>query len=290
MIELTQRNSLNDFENGNKLDVNDIISIHFSKDIINKDIDRLTQMKENYKNGNDKTNIKILIEYLKNILKKLDDNNSMEICWTEDSNGIVKTYPVSILKEKAYGINSCNYIELDDKQKLVEIDMTELADIIAFEFMYKDMCETHDSIEDLLKDCGIIGYEKSDILTNFFKENGDDVFELSRSYLIGETPYSSYEDETVIDYFHTKKFKSKKYKEVVEYSCKYANFIIMNRFIKNATTAKLDIKPIMLTPTCIAFLLNNVDDNIDVYKSIVEDVSIRAFGRKFIVKPNVSVV
>jgi len=289
MIELTQRNSLNDFENGNKFDTSDVISIHVSKDMITKDINKLTSMKENIKSSKDKTNIDTLIKYLKNIINKLSDDNSIDICWVEDDKEIVRTYPISIINEKAYGIDSCNFMELDDKQKLVEIDTTELADIIAFEFMYRDLCETHDSIEDLLKECGIIGYEDSSILTNFFKENGDNIFELSKVMMVGETPYYSFDDQKIIDYFHTKKFDSKKYKDVVAYSCKYANFIIINRMIKNANTLKIGIKPIMLTPTCIAFMLNNVDDNIDIHKGIIEDISIRAFGRKFIVKPNVSV-
>lgn len=289
MIELTQRNSLNDFENGNKFDTSDVISIHVSKDMITKDINKLTSMKENIKSSKDKTNIDTLIKYLKNIINKISDDNSIDICWVEDDKEIVRTYPISIINEKAYGIDSCNFMELDDKQKLVEIDTTELADIIAFEFMYRDLCETHDSIEDLLKECGIIGYEDSSILTNFFKENGDNIFELSKVMMVGETPYYSFDDQKIVDYFHTKKFDDKKYKDVVAYSCKYANFIIINRMIKNANTLKIGIKPIMLTPTCIAFMLNNVDDNIDIHKGIIEDISIRAFGRKFIVKPNVSV-
>lgn len=291
MIELTQRDSLNDFENGDRFDTNDVITLHISKDMVNKEIKKLTSMKNNkVMNTIDGKNIEKLIKYLKNILNKLnEEDNSIEICWVHDDDDIIHTYPISFINEKAYGIDSCNFIEVDDKQKLVEIDTTDLADIIAFEFMYKDLCETHESIEYLLKNCGIVGYEDSAILTDFFKSNNDNIFELSKSMMIGETPYFSYEDCRIIDYFNTKRFDSKRYSPVVEYSCKYANFIIMNRMIKNANALKIGIKPIMVTPTCIAFMLNDVDDNIDIHKNIIEDISIRAFGRKFVIKPNVNV-
>ena len=288
MIELTQRDSINDFDNGNKIDTTDIIKLHISSEMLDREMSRIEKMGSVIKSDYDKKNISILTKYLNNIKKKMDENNDIEICWTPDGT-MAKTYPISIINERAYNFDTCNIIEIGDRQKIVEVNLTDLADIIAFEFMYRDLYETHDSIEELLKNCGIIGYEDSSILTNLFKENGDNVYELSKSMKIWDTPYYSYEDKTIIDYFHMKKFKKDTYKDVVEYSCKYAAFIILNKFIKNAMHVKMDIKPIMLTPTHIAFMLNDVDDNIDI-STIIEDVSIRVFGRKFVIKPNVTVL
>lgn len=265
----------------------DEVSVTVNSELIKKDIDRLKGMLAEPKNRYDAANLKGLIAYLEKLLKNVLEDSTFELCW-ELKDNIPESYPLNIINERVYGIDICNYIEVAENEKLVQMDMTDLADIIAFEIMARDLGETHASIEELLKDCGIIGFEPASLLTDFFKENGDRVYELSKSMKIGETPYYSYDTKKVHDYFSSKEFKTKEYRDVVEYSCKYANTIIANTIVKNSLHCNIDIKMIMLNATSITFIVNATDE-VNIKNNIIEEISVRAFGRRFKIEPDIQI-
>lgn len=284
MIELIQHkiNSTDLSANFNKLNE---FTVTVNKDIIRKDIDRLKKDLTETKNKYNKANINGLLAYLEKILKHTDEESKFDICWvTESKDGLPYTYPLQLVNEPLYGINTCNYIELDSSEKLIEINLADLADIIAFEFMYKDLGESHESVEELLKDCGIIGFEKSDLLINFFKENGDNLFELSKTMMIDDSPYKSSENRTIIDYFHSKEFKDKSYREVVDYSCRYANTAIANSILKNYLRNDINVKLIAVSATNITLIVDS-DNEVEI-----DEIAIRVFGRRFLIEPKISVL
>lgn len=265
----------------------DEVAVNVNVELIKKDIERLKVMLAEPKNRYDAANIKGLIAYLEKLLKNVLEDSTFELCW-EIKDNLPQSYPLSLINEKAYGIDISNYIEVAENEKLVQMDMTDLADIIAFEIMARDLGETHESIEELLKDCGIIGFESASLLTDFFKENGDRVYELSKSMKIGETPYYSYDTKKVHDYFSSKEFKTKEYREVVEYSCKYANTIIANTIVKNSLHCNIDIKLIIVNATNITFIVNATDE-VNIKNNIIEEISVRAFGRRFKIEPSIQI-
>lgn len=264
----------------------DEITIHLNKGIIEKDLERLRTLAEKPTNKYDKANINYLISYLQKLMKNINSESEFDMCW-EIRDGLPYTYPLNLINERAYGIDICNYVELSENEKLIHMNMKDLDDIIAFEFMARDLGETHESIEELLKNCGIIGFEPASLLTDFFKKNGDNVYELSKSMKIEKTPYYSYENRKVHDYFSSKEFKTKEYREVVEYSCKYANTIIANTLIKNATH-RGETKLIMLNATDIALIVS-VDSDEEIKQKILEEISIRSFGRRFKIEPCIQI-
>lgn len=284
MVELMQ-NKISSEAALSQYDKMDEVSVSINKDLVLKDMDKLNKMMENPKNKFDKANIKGLITYLNTLLKKMLDDSTLEVCW-HIKDGMPETYPFNLINERIYGINTCNYIELGSDEKLVEMDMTSLADIIAFEFMSRDLDQTHETIEELLKDCGIIGFEPASLLTNFFKENGDEVYRLSKSMKIIDTPYYSYDNKKVQDYFYSKEFKTDRYADVVEYSCKYANVLIANAIIKNSLHSNVELKLLMVDATNIAFIVNTTDE-VNIKQNIIGDISIRTFGRRFQIEPNI---
>lgn len=258
-------------------------------DLINKDLERLKGYLNDTKSTYDKNNIKALIKYLEKLLKNIEDDSTFEMCWNfSNKEELPCSYPLSLINEKAYGINTCNYIEINENEKLIEFDMQDLADIIAFDFMYKDLGESHDTIEDLLKDCGIVGYESADVLLNYFKSTGDNMYKLSKTMKMEDTPYYSFETKRISDYFHSTEFKGNSYKDVVEYSCKYANSIIANAIIKRCKHFSLNGKLLMLNATNIAIMVT-MSEEINVRKEILDDISIRVFGRHFLIEPKISV-
>lgn len=264
----------------------DEITIHLNKGIIEKDLERLRTLAEKPTNKYDKANINYLIAYLQKLMKNITSESEFDMCW-EIRDGLPYTYPLNLINERAYGIDICNYVELSENEKLIHLNMKDLDDIIAFEFMARDLGETHESIEELLKNCGIIGFESASLLTDFFRKNGDNVYELSKSMKIDKTPYYSYENRKVHDYFSSKEFKTKEYREVVEYSCKYANTIIANTLIKNAAHSG-ETKLIMLNATDIALIVSVYSDD-EIKQKILEEISIRSFGRRFKIEPCIQI-
>lgn len=288
MIELTQY-KLNSTDLCGAFTKLGEISVTMNKDIIKKDIDRLKAEMAATKNKYNKLNLEALVTYLTKLHKNIDSESNFELCWNiSKKDDLPYTYPVQLVNEPLYKINTSNYMEVGEKEKVVEIDLTDLADIIAFEFMYRDLNETHDTIEELLKDCGIIGYQKSNLLTDFFKENGDHMYELSKTMLIEDSPYKSHETHMIKDYFYSKEFKSKSYRDVVDYSCRYASTIIANSILKNSTHHGIDVKLIMTNATTITFIAN-IDDEFNIYESLLGEISVRVFGRRFMIEPKISV-
>lgn len=270
------------------LENNEYVEIKLNKELIKRDYERLEKdLKDNkYKNKYDKENIKRLVKYLKDINGKLNNDNIIELCWNIDNN-IPYTYPISLIEEKAYGINTCDYIELED-ERLVEINLTDMADLISFELMYKDLGESHNSIEELLKPCGVIGYNDPNLLLNYFKDNGDRLYELSKTMRIDSTPYMYLETKKVHDYFYTRDFKTKDYREVVDYSCKYASTVILHNIITSGLSSNTMVKPIMNNSTHIAFITDN-DTEINIKKKLIDSISIRLFGRRFKLEPKIQI-
>jgi len=265
----------------------DDITLKMNKDIIIKDRNRLEEMSKKPKSKIDLTNIKALINYLNKLIKIIDKDENFELAWGI-KDGLPISYPLTLLTENVYGIYADNYVEADLNEHIVEVNLNNLADLIAYSFMSRDLGETHESIEELLKNCGIIGIEDSNIIICHFNKNGDKPYEFSKSFMIGNTPYYSFDTKEIYDYFHSKKFKTDKYREVVDYSCKYAATIIMNSIIENSTHLGISVKPIVINTTNLAFI-TNAKDEVNIKNNLIDEISIRVFGRKFKVHTHVDI-
>lgn len=285
MIELVQQ-KLNKNELCSNFMKTEEIAIHMNREILEHDIARIKQLKP--KNIFDRENLKAIKKYLNKLLEHINADSIFEMCWNTDGD-LPYCYPMNLINEEVYGINICNYIELNANQNLLEIKYKNLADIIAFEMMYRDLGESHESIEDLLKDCGVLGYQPCSLLTDMFKECSDNIYQLSQSMKIDDTPYYMFEEKKVRDYFSSKLFKKDYYKDVVNYSCKYALTIIANELLKKSIAHNIDMKPVMLSTTTVAFIVNG-SSNESIKHDILEDVSIRVFGRRFTVDPTVQIL
>lgn len=292
MIEIYQTYKDNISAQLSKLDV---VDFGISIELIKKDISRLADMRADSVNKYNVKNIDALVKYLKTVIAKLeeDDNGNkvFSTCWTFD-NIIPDQYPVKLINEPIYNIDVCNYIELPVDSKLFEVDLTEMCNIIAFEIMYKDFdlpdgtSINNKVIEDRLAGCRIIGSESSDTINALIDECGHNIYAFSKSMVIGNTPYADPDTRMISDYFRKAKFKTKRYRDPVKFSCEYAAHIVMESIIKNSLSNGLEIAPLMIGPTTLAFTLNTQDTDM-VEDSIIEDINIRTFGRHFLVKQNV---
>lgn len=219
---------------------------------------------------------------------KLNDNSGQAIKYLESLGGgsryinlrwgfiegILKSTPIQLFDIPYYNINFTKYLIL--KEDIIKIDLHELADIIAFELMHRDLGETHESLEEKLKDVSIIRTHDSELLVRHFK---DSPYKLSRELKIEKSPYIDYNNTNILEYFLSRRFNLGYYKNVISYSCRKA----MSLIVGNYASRKSGIKLYSLSDTYI--YISNIP--IDL---VSDSISIRAIGRLFEIKPKLSVI
>ena len=284
MIELLQNDCISRQTLLNYFNSLSEFNISLNSEIIKKDIDKIQEYKLKPYNKKDKTNLIRIEQYLTKLYDRVLKEPTIEMCWKHKKelgySELPETYPIKLLTIKEYGINTSDYIETDNA-KVLTIDTSDLADVIAFELMHKDLGETHDTIEKLLDTVGIINYYPIETLTSYFKENNEKIFNLSHSLKIESTPYWNYDKNKVSDYFHTIEVNTKEYSGIVDYSCTYANLLITYDILNKAAIKKIQCNAVAINPINITLLINSDNDDIDLKNELVDDISIRSFGRKF---------
>lgn len=254
--------------------------LKINNSLIDRDIERLIGEEKETHNKFDKKNISVLIDYLKKVKRYTEkDKGYLNICWTRDAKGEPTSYPVSMIDEPLYNISICNYIEVNNGTKAIIINMKDIADVIAYELMHRDLCDELEDIEKMLDNALVVGYNDIEMLTAKFKADGDNMYYLSKNMKIENTPYYCSDNKTVFDYFMNKEFKDGYYRDVVKYSCKSAAEIVASTLIKNLATREIKTELIMIEPTCVAMLAEDKKGILTEEK--IDDISILAFGRKF---------
>ena len=271
--------------------IDDAVTIKMDSDIIKQDIMRLEGELGKANNKTDDKNIKALIKHLTRLTRLIkDDTGEFEIGWNV-SGGMPEAYPLQLINEPLYKINLSNYITISGNEKLVNIDLKNMADLIAYEYIHRDLGEDHQSMEELLSGIGLVGANEPDILLDKFKSDGDDMYILSQSLMVGDTQYLSPDTGLIYDYFHTKTFdtyKNKYYNDAVNYSCRYAAVMITNSILKKCDLQNIKYKLIAITPISISLIINN-EKEINFEKDLMEDITLQLFGRIFSIKPTVTI-
>lgn len=264
------------------------LSIRINKELVQQDINRLESLKGTI-GITDDTNINVLIRTLKKMIKSVDDEGSIELCWNKHKDRIIESYPIRMFNEVPYGINTCNYIELNPGENLIMINVQDMADLIAFEFMYEDLGESHESIETLMKDCELLGYNSASVLIDKFKAEKDSMYYLSKVMKISECPWVDTSNKVVYDYFNTAKFKADSYNKVVEYSCIFASLVIANNLIKKCIKSGTKFRLVMVTATTIGIIVET-EGRVDIKNELLDSIAIQIFGRQLIVNADIQIL
>lgn len=256
------------------------VSINIDIDSLKSDIDAMELKLTKPFSSKDKKNIKAIRERLNKILNRTEDG-TLEIIWNVD-NGTLKAYPFDLVHIPEYNIEMTDYVSVGDEH-LVRVSYRDVLEIIALDMVYRELGETLVSMEEKLEDIGITVIHPSCELTKHFDENA---LNLSKVLRISNSSYCSADGREIYDYFGQKAFKSDFYRDVVGYSVKRALTIITSSILKVLNSHGIKYKLCSISESGIYFI---TDTEVEIDKIINESAVVRAFGRKFEVKPKVTV-
>ena len=254
--------------------------IDINTDLIKQDIDKLKQKLDACVSKYDKESIKNLIDYLEKFLRLLKKGKA-ELSWSINDY-VLTSSPIRLLNIPEYSIDMTNYIMIN-QENLIEVQYQSLLDIISIELMYREFGETFKSMEEKLKDIGIISIVGSERITGLFD---DRVYELSRSFKVSDSPYLSGDKSTIEEYFGRVGFKTQRYREPVDHSVLHALTIIFGELSSNIINIGIDYKIAAINTKGIYLLADNSEKIMEIVK---EKVVVRAFGRQFVVNPDIRV-
>lgn len=261
------------------LNKNGDINLTLDIDEIEKDINIL--MEKEPISRVDKKNINLVIAYLDNLIKRADGNNILLTWIMED--GLLKSYPVEFIHIPEYNIEMTDYIHINNGY-LVRVDYKNVYNIIALDMIYRDLGESMESMETKLDNLGITGIYPDNELLKYFDEN---IYELSKQLKISDSPYASKDKKNNIEYFGRKRFDGKYYRDMVEYSIKHALTIITKSILFKLSGFNIDFKLFSISDSGVYFITTYEDKKL-VESTVSESIVVRAFGRKFEVKPRIT--
>ena len=274
---------------------NKLVEFEVEADVakVKADIEKLKKLKSDVKNRINEKNIDICIKELERLEKLIDkETHKIEIGWST-KDGLAYSYPFNMITDRGYEIDCEKYFKAGEKQKLLELDYSQLSQIIAFELISEELGESIESIDELTETAGMGSINEASMLTDNFE---DDMIELSKVFKIGISPYITGDKEYIEDYFNRKKFKLKtyfkfkhdkeaveSYRDVVKYSCKYALSVIAATMIdKILSLGYVGVKLIGISDSKILFVYEDKEDvGYDLKDYIDNDIVIRSFGKLY---------
>lgn len=281
----------------NLFEINDYMAnFEIDEKLIKEDIRKLKNRSDTASNKNNIKNLKYIIDKLENILDKVEDGkleHTFSIDRYGDGDGYELTqYGVETDNYYDYDIYFRDYIKAKDDEKVVSIEYRELADALALELMYRDIGETHDTIEKKLDGYGIVGiYDIKDLFRELKTKNK--LYELSSKKIINSSPYIRADGKSVTDYFNIidviiDKYGRTRYRKVVEFSVRHAILISLLELQERLNKEQIQFKVSTITEFGIDLVVNDRTDK-NINKIIDVTMVVRVFGRKFEIKPRVQI-
>lgn len=256
------------------------IVLQIDWDAVDNDADKLKKKSKNTLSKYDKYNLASVRKRVENFINMSNDDMEIELTWKLEDY-ILKSSPVQIDNIPEYSIDMIDYISISEG-KLVRLSYYQMVQAIAFDMMYRDIDEklTLKYMNQQLEDVGITGVYPIEML---LKHCPDDAFLLSKQLRVGNSPYKEMDTRNMLDYFSRKRFNGKYYRDSVSYSARYAYTVlaksVLNKLIKSGEECRL----ISVSDSGICFATQCEDSKIQ--NLLGESVVIRAFGRRFEVKP-----
>lgn len=249
---------------------------------------RLEKELRQEKSSLNKENLRKAIKWLSLIHDKASkEHGLLEYCWSYAEGKGLRSYPIEVRDIEEYGIHFIDYIKADiQKNKIMRIDYTTLANLIAFEMMHRDLGYSAKDIELILKDIGIISINNPSVLLKEIHKEHINSYMLSKITKANSSPYILLGYRKMTDYFNIGEYSINSYKDAVESSCKHAILLILERTLEKLIKEGIEYSICAVTNTEIE-LIFNVKKDVDI--SIAESAVLRIFGRRFEVRPKIQI-
>lgn len=263
--------------------------IKLNTEIITEDIHKIENMMASAKNKSDKANMEGIVKYLKKLRSKVDSSGNFQFTWMLDK-WKVRAYPFELRHFEPYKVQATDYIELNGSS-IVKIDYRNVFEIIAFDMMYRDLGYDLEDIEKQLEHVGIAAVVGDNQIMPIM--DGDSPVDLSKVFKMGDSPYASADCKMSWDYFGTaalpgeEAFDTGRYRDCVGRSIEFAICLILKELIERFNDNSLKFRICALNEDGLYFMVDNLN-SVDIY-NIIDSVVVRAFGRRFEVKPNIIV-
>jgi len=254
--------------------------LDINKELIEEDIERLKGKIEvlrkmaGYEEAV-KKHLQVLV-YLESLLKRVHDG-VLDVVWFIENNRL-KSYP-EFKDFPEMGVRSSDYI--NSNRRLYELSFKDLAELISLEIIFKDIGEDKESIESYLRDEPLVWLEPKVLLKNVEEE----VYAKGKMMRIENTVYKDHEG-IVRDYFGVEEFNTNCYIGPLKFSVEYAMLLILEDILKQS--ARVGFKVYGISEYKILLSPEEGDEE-KLYKIIKEPVQVIAFGRKFIVEPEIKI-
>lgn len=258
------------------------IDIKVDWDAIDSDVDKLKEKAKNPLSKFDKQNILVVKKRIEDLINKSNDDMHISLNWKLE-NFVLRSNPIQLDSIPEYSIEMIDYVSISEGQ-LVRVSYYEMLKAMAFDMMYRDINvgTTLKEIDTKLEEVGITGvYPVAELL----KHCQDDAFMLSKQLRVGSSPYKEQDTHKIIDYFSRQHFDGKYYRQAVDYSARYAYTVISKGIMNKLGRSGEECRLISITDSGIYFATNCDEDKL--HNLLGESVVVRAFGRRFEVKPKI---
>lgn len=254
--------------------------------MIDDDIRKLEVMRGNPHNSRDKMNINNIINYLKRLKSRVNEEGNYKFTWCFEDFSLC-SYPLDLKCFGEYKVLTTDYIELKGSA-LVKADYHDVFETIAFDMMYRDLDHTMQEIEDKLSNIGMATITPVSTLISLM--DGESPLRLSKILRIGDSPYASSDGKLSWDYFSTaadEAFTSGKYCDCVSRSVDVAIVHLVRDIIDKFNENNIKFKICALNETGLYFIID--ESSKSNIQRVFDSAIVRAFGRKFEVRPKVTV-
>ncbi len=258
-----------------------------NKQLIIDDINKLTKRSaaENTRVG--RSNLKNTIKYLERMYSLISTDESIGVEWEVIDNKI-KTYPLQFINVDVYNINTMDYFIRGDKSSVL-IDYTRMMDMIAFQISYKDMGITLETMEDILKDTGIIAIYDAEIILSNIPEL---THYKSKAISIKNCNFINDASKEGVLFFPCNKSKiaSKTYREILEKSYNEAMKRVTYYILKEVSNTP-DMRDSVLLGCVFEKSIHYVVSELTpgIISALSQPILIKILGRKFEFKPTIRI-
>lgn len=242
--------------------------------------------------ANIKDEYRRLAKVITELKEKAGETEEIKLKWSKDK-GYLNSSPISLEDGRLTGIKITDCIQEIGK-KLVRIRVPDIKNIIALEYIAKDIGYTHKEIEESLSSIGIASIYSMKEFREAFKDI-DNMYNLSKDIVIEHSSYKDDDKKVIYGYFGNTEYRvdslarSKRlikgnkrgnkgkptYFEVVSDTCRVGMSIILGNIVEWNKRLNGKIMLVSISEDEIVMLL---DKNINSDK-LVDGVCIRTFGR-----------